>query len=383
MLTLAEILRVGAQIDRAQAVLAQAEVAIERVDPGHPTRPDSEVQLETALGTLAYLRGDDEEAQRRFETALDLQLRRVSEDHVTVLQIRNNLGGVLRNRGELTQALAVFRDIVEVLEASRAPSDIMTQMARINLALVEVDVGAFGSALLHADAAVEELRARGPQGAGPLMGNALAARAESELGFGRWERARIDAEESERILRLEYGDQHPEVAETSVAVGRALLGLGRVSAARERLESAHEVLRETWAAEDPRLVTVLVHLGRAAEAAHDPSGARDHYDQAVALAGPSNRGWANLRRGSFARSQGDRDDALTYLEEAVEWYDSRTAPPRAHAEALLTLARTLHELDRAPDRVRALAVRARDLSLVADDPVGARDAEQLLTPALR
>jgi tetratricopeptide (TPR) repeat protein len=224
------------------------------------------------LGGIAFERGRLEEAESWFEMAI----RRAYplDDVQLAARISTNLGSIASLRGRRELAASFYRS---ALSAYRRLEDLRGQsQAYHNLALVSREAGDRARALEYADAAVVAARKVGDPALEALV---LLGRAETQLGQGVRDQARLDLAEARRVLR----GVPDALAAAEADRLEALLALGehRYHAALRR--AARGYARSVSAGALQLQAECAAVLSRAAQQASRPATARRF--RRVALAG--------------------------------------------------------------------------------------------------
>lgn len=116
----------------------------------------------TDLANVCQAAGDFAGSRPLYERALAVREKALGPDHVKVTYILVNLGGILYMTGDLAEARRLFERAARIQEKEIPESPIFAGTLG-NLANIQVDVGAFGSARSSYERAVEVLeKALGP-----------------------------------------------------------------------------------------------------------------------------------------------------------------------------------------------------------------------------
>ncbi len=188
----------------------------------------------------------------------------------------------LRDAGELYEAEAAFRSLIDRLASQRPDARLDTAFALSELALVLDELGRHAEAetlMLEAIAVQErQLGADHSDVATSLNRLGLILRragfAEQAIGLHR------------RALAIDEADAHLDDYDrvtTLTYLGLALLASGRGGAAVDVLSRALEIEQARTSAQDPDLATALNALGRAYLTAGDPDRAAALHGQALEI----------------------------------------------------------------------------------------------------
>lgn len=133
--------RAGSDHDLDEAVDAALE-ALASVAPGHPMRP-------AALSTLArvlHLKGELDQAEAGFRAVLDARRETLGPEHPDTLASRHLLGVVLRDQGRAADSEDELRNVVEVRRRVLGADHPDTLASRHMLAVTLRDQGLFAKA---------------------------------------------------------------------------------------------------------------------------------------------------------------------------------------------------------------------------------------------
>lgn len=263
------------------------------------------------LGVLAAERGDDREARRLLEQALEVG---TPPDPAQRVQLYGRLQEIYRRSGDVARALALLQDCIARLGREATADE--AKVVRYSLWLSEAyaEAGAFARS---ASALAEALADR-------AQGVDLASRAASQYAISRSHAAAGALDQairfSDRALALyELADDNRALGEAHLTYAQRLLDQGDTEEAANHLRAAREV------------------FGPAAE--------------------PVERGRLLVEEARHALQVGNGEEAVRYATEAVTVLDGAAADGRV-GEAHLVLARVqdeLGELERA-DTAYAAAI---------------------------
>lgn len=297
-----------------------------------------EAALLNGLGLLAWYQNDVDEAERRFEHALDLY------DEVQAPQSEanalNNLGIVHRERGDLAAATEYFSESHR--RRREIGARVMAVDSAINLGVVARDRGELDDAVGWYRMAVEESATLGISGqeahASRALGNALRTRGDLEESAERLSFALERAREDDR--------RHGECL--------CLRGLAATKRAQGELDEAAALVEECLALcedvadeRDRSLArvqrgTVELARGNAEAAATELTDAVETLEELDRMPGLA-RAWRWTARALDAA--GEHERARRAYETAVDRFDSLDATPY--------LRETLDELTEVCERVGA------------------------------
>ncbi len=231
------------------------------------------------LGNLLSARGSFSEGERLLRESVEIRRRLLGEEHWLVAQGWNNLGALLLRRGAHAEAVPMLRRAGEILRASSVDGERELLAANLNnLAKALKERGELSEAeAVYRDALTVHAELRGDSH--PDTARILCNLGECLGRMGRPDEAENCVLEASEILRGALGEGHPELAfcldslcglafdrgesaeaeslaRRSLAIRRASLGadhpdtaiscnnLARVLMARGRLDEAAELFRQ-------------------------------------------------------------------------------------------------------------------------------------------
>ena len=287
---------------------------------------EARARHENTYATLLQQMGRYAEAQRRFETVLELRERRSAPDALPVANALNNLGNVLLDQGKADDAVELYARAVRIAEGLFGPD--------------HVTVGAFLNNLANA----EERRGHGEQ------------------AWTRYERALS-------IFVRTYGEEHPDVAGFRMNMAAAAWRRGQLDDAQALYARALDVQRKVLDPEHPHLAQTLASYGslqlERGEVEHattlleeslrinEAAYADDHPQVAVSL---QRLAEVDLKQKAFAQ-------AVERLERAAQIRATTESTEADRASGDFALARALAgrgALDRARITARRALTRTED-----------------------
>ncbi|MEU4877110.1 CHAT domain-containing protein [Streptomyces sp. NPDC021608] len=336
------------------------------------------------LGVVCRQTGDLDGAQAAYERAHRIETRSGIPPADLAVTI-NNIGMVLRARGEAAAGLARFREALALL-----PSDDESLAARrasvlSNIAGCDLDRGHLADAVDHYRQALATIE--------PLAGeSADAARYHNNLGFayhvlGESQRALAEYEHALRI-DSRISPRSADVARDLINIAGVHRDTGTLDSALRYYRRARRLLAKT-APRSPEMAACLTNLGGVLHLRGDTAGALRWYRRALELEraiAPGSAGVAidlgNI--GSILLSQGALDEAYDHLLQALTLERKSGEDSLNMALASHSLAQVLHtqgrydaaveELTKAMEvaeslRSRAGLDRARELVLAQHEVV--------------
>jgi tetratricopeptide (TPR) repeat protein len=305
--------------------------------------PDATARLLNQAGSYPWGRIELWQRRQLLERALAIREARLGPDHLDVAQSLNDLGGVLRELGELPAALDVHRRALAIRQARLGPDHLDVADSVASLAVV----------------------------AGNL-GDLPTARAAHERALA--------------IREAGLGPSHPRVAQSLSPLGNVLRELGDLPAARKALERALAIREARHGPDDPRVANSLAVLGFVLHDLGELPAARDAHQRALAIRetrlGPAHRdtAYSLTNLGAVLRELGDLEHARPLLEQALAIFEARLGPDNPDVamglDNLGLLLADLGELAAARDAfARALSICQTRLG--ADHPDTARSLSNL------
>jgi tetratricopeptide (TPR) repeat protein len=166
--------------------------------------PGDEMGVLINLALVLQDQGKLDESERFYTEILESDRKRLGPGHVNVAIDLGNLGGLLRERGQLARCETLHREAVSILEAAGS-------------AWLAIGLGNLGEAI-HLDGRSEE--------AEPILARAVA------LGLAK------------------FGEKNQDVAKVRVKRAECLLALGRPEQAESEATAAREVFHNSLGASD-------------------------------------------------------------------------------------------------------------------------------------
>jgi tetratricopeptide (TPR) repeat protein len=232
----------GGDIDQAQRAYENAlDVRIRRSGETHPKVSESL----TALGSIAYMQDRPDEAEKYWLQSLAVDRRILGDRHPDVAVTLNNLGRLDVERRNFVRAKERLGQSVSIYAAGQSETHEGRIFAWTNLALADIGLGQFeaAAALLHRalDAAVATKHR--------LEGPILTDLADLECRTRRFEEglARLDA--ARRLVAQRYPDEHWRTALVDNVRAGCLARAGRAVEAEYLVVSSMPALMDKWPAE--------------------------------------------------------------------------------------------------------------------------------------
>lgn len=203
--------------------------------PDHPDTLASHSNLALVLGDLGQL----EEAEAETRAVLEGMLRVLGPEHRNTLACRGNLAGILRQRGRLTEAEAEHRAVLEARTRVFGNGDPSILTSRNNLAIVLRELGRLKEAEAEHRAELEACsRLLGADHPDTLTSRGNLARVLSDLG-------RLPEAEAESRAVLEastrlLGSKHPDTLSSRDSSAMILRKFGRLKQAEAEMRGVVE-----------------------------------------------------------------------------------------------------------------------------------------------
>jgi len=260
---------VGGREVRVVDVLDRAEERLEQLSD----QPAVEVALRRTLGRTLLGLGENDDAQRHFERALELVGDSSEEGSPETAEILGELAATLYYQGKFTEALALEREVLELKRRLLGPDHYEVMVSQLNLAVFLKEAGLPGEAM--------EIERDLLKLAEQVLGadHELTLTAMNNLALGLQKRGDlVEAEELFRraleIRRRTVGESHAKNLALSLNLAFLFDQLGRHQEALDLHLSTLDTRMRVLGAEHKETLNsrngaalALLHLGRAKEAA--------------------------------------------------------------------------------------------------------------------
>jgi serine/threonine protein kinase/Flp pilus assembly protein TadD len=360
---------------RALGLLNEAEphlreaVAIRRSIPR--TDESAQLALAEALDSHAEALRDLNriaEAEPLSREGLEIRQRVLARDHLDVANSMNNLGLILKDRGDYDGAEAMYRTALDMKRRVLAPGDPELGSTLMNLGLLRFYAHSdfAGAEALITEALDIEQRALGPDH--PYIAHCLAALGSIRSAQGDLDGAAALLREALDMRRRVYDGDHVDIGVNLNDLGLALKRKGNLDEAEPFYRESLAMRRRLFGDEHASVAASLQNLGMLLRDRGDYDGAEEmlvealrvrravqgdrHVDVALALIGI---GTLHLARGKY-------EEAEPLFREALEIRLSVLGPRHLDVGAawfsLGVLHRMTGRLDEAEDELRtALEIR--------------------------
>ncbi len=190
------------------------------------------------------------EAERCYESALEIRRSELGDRHPDTATSLNNLAYLYKSMGEYDRALPLYESALEIYRSELGDRHPDTATSLNNLAYLYSSMGQYDRALPLYESALEisrsELGDRHPDTATSL--NNLAALYSS---MGQYDRALPLYESALEIRRSELGDRHPSTATSLNNLAYLYKSMGQYDRALPLYESAVGILEDVLGPEHP------------------------------------------------------------------------------------------------------------------------------------
>ncbi|MDY7092107.1 MAG: tetratricopeptide repeat protein [Acidobacteriota bacterium] len=336
---LASLLQKGGNLGEAERLARRALALSQATGSELDVAEMSNILGDTLRNATRY-----REAEEHLHRALEIYRRRLggSAETATVL---NNLGIVLRSRGDYRGSRAAYEEGLTIMRQIHGDDHVFIAVNQANLGRLERILADFPRAEARIQDALRIHRLHDLEDH-PYTGFALKALAELRRDQGRWKEALELAERADSIFGAQVAPEHPWRSTTRLTRGTILLDQGRLDAAEEELLHSKADLEQELGAEAPPVADVQAQLARLEKLRGRLDDAADLYRQAaqrwreVDEEHPE-RGLCLAVLADIERSRGRNRQAREALEPALPIL--RNALPPEHP-GLLAAERTAGEV---------------------------------------
>lgn len=271
---LASLLQKGGQLEEGES-LARRALTLSQ-DHGSELNV---AEMSNILGDSLRNAAQYREAEEHLQRALEIYRRRLvgSAETATVL---NNLGIVLRSRGDYQGSRAAYEEGLEIMRQIHGDDHVFIAVNQSNLGRLERILGDFPRAEDRIQDALRIHRLHQLENH-PYTGFALKALAELRRDQGRWEEALELAERADSIFAAQVAPEHPWRSTTRLTRGTILLHQGRLEAAETALLGGQADLEQELGTEAPPVADALAHRAHLEQLRGHPDEAVELYRQAA------------------------------------------------------------------------------------------------------
>jgi len=349
---------VGCELDRFEDALAigrSADVAVLRAGDHDITR----AQLLNDLGIVLRLKGNSGDAHEHFRQALLLRQRSLGDDPLTAIS-HNNIGNTLADLGRKEEAREAYEQALAMYRATLGDDHPNVAAAAINLALTCAQLGEFDAVWPAFDRAQAIYEAT-YEPDHPEVSDLRFIRADILHYEGRSSEALQQYEALMEDIRRVRGDDHIDVAFIANNIGEIHHSLGRFEEAQRHYTSALEHYRSILGPDSLYEAMALRGLGHMQRERGRCGEALGHYERAVEMwqraGGSESPEVAEIQfgRGACLVELGRTGEGIALLEVALELDENASGRKAQLAATRFELARALwsSDRDRALELVRA------------------------------
>jgi len=284
--------------------------------------PSATGQLLSNVGDHLWGRARYLEAKAVLEQAIAIDEAAFGAHHPNVARDLKNLGGVLRELGNLEGAKRAYERALKIDETAYGPDDHSVGLDVNNLGVVLLDLGD----LVRARQAIERALKIDEAAFGsdhPNMAIDVNNLGLVLRGLGDLEGARQVYGRALKIGQAVFGPDHPDVATIINNLGMVLRELGDLEGARQAIERALKVDEAAYGPDHPRVATDVNNLGMVLRDMGDMEGARQAIERTLKIDevayGPDHPEVARdvNRLGLLLRDMGDQEGAKKAFERAL------------------------------------------------------------------
>jgi tetratricopeptide (TPR) repeat protein len=257
-------------------------------DAGEPLTPSQGMVNERhdadTISLAALANGSREqpeplESEQLYRAFIEQQIPRLGRDHLLLGRAQNNLGTVLRAKGDYAGAQRAFEEALRIYALQPDDLDVDKAVAHHNLGALHHESGDLPRALREINEALSWKVWSGHRG--PALVSSLMERAGILRAMGQLVSAEAALLEAESIANERLGAEDRRHALLQLERGRFLFAAGRTREALQELQSAVHGLRTQ---QDPaRLADALASLGETLAADAKFEAARDAVAEALSI----------------------------------------------------------------------------------------------------
>lgn len=292
------------------------------------------------FGYLLKEMGDLGEALKHYNRAFELSERTFGAEHIQTAVVMNNMSLLHRDRGDYDAALLYCQQALTIRRNLLGFEHIDTARSLNNLGLIYVDRGDYQVAReLHEQALTTFQRNLGfehTETATLLNNLALVLDRLGEISD-----ARRLYEKALEVRRYALGDKHPDTALSLNNLGSFLLQQAEYTTSRPLLEQAIEIWEQTLGLDHPFIAMCYSNLGCLLKDIGDLSTSRRYTEQALDIRervlGPDHPDTANslINLGGILHQQGFISEAQALYERALKIWEQKYGPTHPHCAVAL------------------------------------------------
>jgi len=306
-------------------------------------------ELLWSLGGVKYYLDDPDGAEKNYNEALALYVKSKGDESREAAQVRNTLAILYTSTGRLTEAIAMYRRLVDMAQRSDGADHPDTLVTRFNLAFPLLLADHLDEALsILEDVVARERRVLGERHV--RLSIALRLQARVLDAAGRSEEALAPMAEALAIHRDRFGPAHVQVAADLAWQGMIEARTGRLAAAERDVRETLRLIGAQTGLAPTDLAWLRFYAGTVLAQAERLDEADGLISQAVAVfrggrISDGDRGRVldgqsdvTRRRGQAARAAELGREALALLEPSLGAVHPTTLVARAHTGAALWAA---------------------------------------------
>jgi tetratricopeptide (TPR) repeat protein len=256
------------------------EMALAAADQAGTADSPKAAAIHNNLGILLRDRGEPKAARAQFEKALAIYRREYGEDHYRTIGSTQNLAMVLIDMNDVATAQPLLeRTAAQNLKLfGEGSSDFANSQNMLgNIARQQ---GRYDESLAYY-ARAEDAYRKGLGDHHPYLAFPPYNMGETEFARGNYAAALEHYDRALALRRELLAADHPEIADSLDARSQVLMALQRFDDARADAEAALAIRRAKLPADAPAVVQSLLHVGLAEHALHHPEGAKANWDEAL------------------------------------------------------------------------------------------------------
>ncbi|MCL5036340.1 MAG: tetratricopeptide repeat protein [Chloroflexi bacterium] len=309
---------------RKSAVLAESLNNFPRADLAN---------IKVSLGEAMFETGDYDEAEKNYREAEALLKNEDNPDAEAVL--RNNLGTLLRAKGDLEGAASEAERSLAVLKRLRGENHPSVGVVLINLASTMKDAGNLDGASKNLDQArkiLEENRMLDS----PAYASYLQQKSSLLYSFGKYSESEKLALKALEIQKSKLGESHPEAATTYNQLASAAMSLGKLEEAYNFAGKALEIDMKALGRNHPETARDFADMAKAAMLKGDTKGAGRLVEKALKIkTRPGIKARHIALKAEILEAKGDPDEAADLYKKALSF--AETALGKDHPDLIFIL----------------------------------------------
>ena len=276
----------------AREILDQGADKIARELQGQPV---VQGKLMNTMGFVYMNLGLFEPAQKLLETALDIRIKALGQDHPDLATTLSNLGTVLWYKGDFAKAKPLHEQALTIREKRLGPDSEEVATSLHNLGTLSWSQGNYDEARRLLERALEiREKILGPEHADVASTlNSLGGIAYRE---GDLKKAGVIWEQTLAIREKALGPDHPWLAQTLNNLAIVHTYTGDPKGAVPLLERVIQIQEKVLGPKHSDLASGLMNLGDAINGSGDPSKAKPYYARAVSIMETASPGNPELAR---------------------------------------------------------------------------------------